>query len=166
MTAQAGRSKEFASLIVWLGLTFAAAAVGAIASAGAGDFYERLQRPAWAPPAALFGPVWSVLYLLMGIAAWQVWRERRHRPVGPALALFVAQLAANALWTWLFFAWRRGGLAFAEVAVLWLLIGATAFAFWRIRPLAGVLLLPYWAWVTFATALTWSIWQLNPQVLR
>ena len=166
MTAKAGEPKEFAALIGWLVLCFAAAAVGAIASAAAGDFYQRLQRPAWAPPAGLFAPVWSVLYLLMGIATWQVWRARRERAVGPALALFVAQLAANALWTWLFFAWQRGGLAFAEIVVLWFLIGATVFAFWRIRPSAGLLLIPYWAWVTFATALSWSTWQLNPQVLR
>ena len=104
--------------------------------------------------------------MLMGVAAWQVWRQRRQHAVGPALALFVVQLAANALWTWLFFAWRLGGLAFAEIVVLWLLIGATVLAFWRIRRSAGALLLPYWAWVSFATALTWSTWHLNPQVLR
>ena len=165
MTATAGEPKEFGALIGWLVLCFAAAAVGGIASADAGDFYQRLQRPAWAPPGGLFAPVWSVLYLLMGVAAWQVWRARRQRAVGAALALFVVQLAANALWTWLFFAWQRGGLAFGEIVLLWLLIGATAIAFWRIRPSAGVLLIPYWAWVTFATALTWSTWQRNPQVL-
>ena len=166
MTVPAGASKEIAALVCWLALCFAAAAVGGVASADAGDFYRQLQRPAWAPPAAWFGPVWSVLYALMGVAAWQVWRQRRQRAVGPTLALFVVQLAANALWTWLFFAWRLGGLAFAEIVVLWLLIGATVFAFRRIRTSAGMLLLPYWAWVSFATALTWSTWHLNPQVLR
>jgi tryptophan-rich sensory protein len=81
------------------------------------------------------------------------------------LILFVAQLAANALWSWLFFVWHRGGLAFAEVILLWCLIAGTIIAFWRISKIAAVLLLPYLAWVTFASALTFSIWRLNPGVL-
>jgi benzodiazapine receptor len=149
----------------WLGLAFATAAVGAVASVDAGAFYAQLVRPAWAPPASAFGPVWSTLYLLMGIAAWLVWRERGAPRKGTALTLFVAQLCANALWSWLFFAWRNGAFAFVEVLVLLALIVATTASFWRIRRLAAVLMLPYLAWVCLASALTWFVWQNNPQLL-
>lgn len=162
------RSGRIGGLVGWLLVSFAAAAVGAVASAKAGAFYGQLARPGWAPPAWLFGPVWTVLYLMMGIAAWLAWWERRQggaRGLGGALSLFLIQLAANALWTWLFFAWRRGALASAEIVVLWILIAATIVAFWRIRPLAGVLLVPYLLWVSYATALTLAVWRMNPRVL-
>jgi tryptophan-rich sensory protein len=158
-------TSSIAGLIGWLALAFAAAAVGGIASAHADSFYQQLTLPSWAPPAWLFAPVWSVLYLCMGIAAWLVWRARGLYGARNALTLFVVQLAANALWTWLFFAWQRGALASGEIVVLWLLIAATIIAFWRIQPRAGALLLPYLAWVSFATALSWACWQLNPQLL-
>ena len=150
------------SLAACLLITFAAGAVGAIASVSAPEFYTGLSRPSWAPPPSVFGPVWSVLYLLMGVALWLVWREARlTRGLVPYL-LFAAQLALNALWTWLFFAWQRGAWAFFEIVVLALLIAATALKFKAIRPLAAALLLPYLAWVCFATALTYSVWRLNP----
>ena len=157
--------KHLTGLALWLGAAFAAVALGAAASVDAASFYAQLARPAWAPPAGVFGPVWTLLYLLMGIAAWLVWRERGARAVRGALALFVVQLAVNALWSWLFFAWRQGGLAFVEVVVLLALVAATLAAFWRVRPLAGALLVPYLLWVSFATALTWSVWQANPALL-
>ena len=153
------------ALVGWLFASFAAAAVGGIASAGAGDFYGQLDRPGWAPPGWLFGPVWSVLYALQGVSAWLVWRDRHARGRGAALAAFVAQLAVNALWSWLFFGWRLGALAFAEVLVLWGFIASTLIAFWRVKPLAGALLVPYLLWVTFASALTYAVWRLNPQIL-
>jgi translocator protein len=153
------------ALAGWLVLSFAAAAIGGIATADAGSFYQQLDQPSWAPPAFLFGPVWSVLYLLMGIAAWLVWKERGFRGARVALGLYLLQLCLNALWSWIFFAWRDAGLAFAEILLLWTLIVATLAAFWRIRPLAGALLLPYLAWVTYAAALTYALWQLNPQGL-
>lgn len=152
-------------LAIWLFLCFAAAALGAIASANAPEFYAQLSRPDWSPPAWLFGPVWTVLYLLMGIAAWLVWREKGFRGAPVALALFLVQLALNSLWSWLFFAWRQGALAFVEIVLLWALIVATTVAFWRIRPLAGILLVPYLVWVTFAAVLCLAIWRLNPQLL-
>jgi tryptophan-rich sensory protein len=158
-------STQALGLAGWLLLTLTAAAVGAIASADAGAFYQQLSRPPWAPPGWLFAPVWSALYLLIGVAAWLVWRERGWRGARTALSLFVIQLAANALWTWLFFAWREGTLAFIEILILWALIVATLVAFWRVRPLAGALLLPYLAWVTFASALTFATWRMNPQLL-
>ena len=152
-------------LVGWLLASFAAAAIGGVASAGAGDFYGQLDRPGWAPPGWLFGPVWSVLYALQGAGAWFVWREQHAGARRAALASFLAQLAVNALWSWLFFAWRRGGLAFGEVLVLFAMVGVTAALFWRVRPLAGALLVPYLLWVAYAAALTYSIWLRNPQLL-
>ncbi|ANN79085.1 TspO/MBR family protein [Bordetella flabilis] len=152
-------------LIGWLVAGFAAAAAGAIASANAGDFYGQLVRPAWAPSAGVFGPVWSTLYAVMSVAAWLVWREGGWRRRFGLLILFLVQLAVNALWSWLFFAWHLGGWAFAEVCVLWVLILATLVAFWRVRPLAGALLIPYLAWVSFATVLCYRVWQDNPNLL-
>lgn len=152
-------------LLGWLAATFIAAAVGAAASAQAGPFYAQLARPGWAPPGWLFGPVWTALYVLMGIAAWLVWRVGGFRAARSALSLFVVQLAVNALWSWLFFGMHRGALAFADIVLLWVLIVATLRAFWRIRPLGGALLVPYLLWVSFAAVLNYSIWQLNPQAL-
>lgn len=156
---------QLPGLAAWLAITFVAAAAGAIASMDAPAFYARLDRPGWAPPASVFGPVWSMLYLLMGVAAWLVWRERRRLEVDLPLALYLVQLGANALWSWLFFAWHRGALAFGEVLLLLVLIAATTGAFWRVRPLAGMLLLPYLGWVGFASVLTWAMWQRNPGLL-
>jgi len=101
----------------------------------------------------------------MAVAAWLVWREREAKATRLALSLYVVQLAANALWSWLFFAWHRGFLAFADIVLLWTLILATLVTFWRIRPLAGALLIPYLLWVSFATALNLRIWQLNASLL-
>lgn len=159
------RTKLIVGFLAWLVVSFVAAAIGAAASVQAGSFYTQLARPEWAPPPDVFGPVWSVLYLIMGIAAWLVWRVAGFRAARAALALFLVQLAVNALWSWLFFGWHRGALAFADILLLWVLIVATAVAFWRIKPLAGVLLIPYLLWVSFAGMLNYAVWQLNPQVL-
>lgn len=121
--------------------------------------------PLGAPPGWLFGPVWSVLYALMGISAWLVWRARGFAGARSALLVFIVQLAANALWTWLFFVWRQGGLAFAEILVLWALILVTIGLFWRVSRFAAALLVPYLAWVSFASVLALSTWRLNPGLL-
>ena len=152
-------------LVGWLVLTFAAGATGAIASVTAQTFYAQLVQPAWAPPAWLFGPVWTVLYIMIGVSAWLVWRAHGLRRARLALTLFVAQLVANALWTWLFFVLHQGALSVLEILLLWALIVATIVAFSRLYRPAAWLLLPYLAWVSFASALTWSIWRLNPGVL-
>jgi len=159
------RSLRYLGLAVWLAISFGTATIAALASAQAGDFYQQLSRPGWAPPGWLFGPAWTLLYLLMGIAAWLVWSERGFRGARTALALFMVQLGVNALWSWLFFEWHRGALAFADILLLWVLIACTIVAFWRARPLAGALLLPYLAWVTFASALAYAVWQRNPALL-
>lgn len=156
---------QAAAFLGWLVLVFAFAALGAVGSSDAPTFYAQLNKPTWAPPASVFGPVWSVLYLLMAVAAWLVWRQADHPGRKPALGLFVVQLAANALWSWTFFAWRTGAGAFADVVLMLVLIVATMAAFWRIRRASAVLMLPYLAWVSFASVLTWTVWQANPQLL-
>jgi tryptophan-rich sensory protein len=158
-------SRQVLALMGWLAVTFAAAAIAAVASASAGDFYQELSLPEWAPPAQLFGPVWTVLYLLMGVAAWLVWRKGGFERSGGALPIFVVQLGMNALWTWLFFFWRLGGWAFTEITLLWILVATTLVLFWRVRPLAGLLLVPYLAWLTFAAALCRTISRMNPDLL-
>ncbi|KAA0069797.1 TspO/MBR family protein [Rhodanobacter sp. T12-5] len=155
-------TRQIIGLLGWLLLSFAAAAIGAAASIQAAAFYRQMAQPSWAPPSSVFGPVWSLLYALMGIAAWLAWREGGWRRQRGALGLFVLQLAVNALWSWLFFGWRQGAWAFADIVLLWLLIAATVVASWRVRPLAGALLLPYLAWVSFAAALNFAVWKLNP----
>lgn len=159
------RPKDVLGIVGWLIVAFAAAAVGARASIDAKAFYDQLVQPAWAPPPWLFGPVWTVLFVLMAIAAWLVWRSGGFRTNQLALTLFGVQLTLNALWSWLFFAWNLGALALAEVILLWMLIAATLLAFWRVRMLAGILLMPYLMWVSFAAALNYTLWQLNPQIL-
>jgi len=149
----------------WLVVTAIAAVAGGAASVNARTYYAALVQPAWAPPGWLFGPVWTTLYVLMGVAAWMVWRVGGFGAARAALSLYLVQLVLNALWTWLFFAWHRGALAFAEIVLLWIVIAATLAAFWRVRPLAGALLVPYLLWVSFASALNYAVWQLNPERL-
>jgi benzodiazapine receptor len=156
-------SSQIVGLLAWLSAACAAGVLGAVASVNAASFYAQLSKPSWAPPASVFGPVWTALYALMGIAAWLVWRSPG--PKGPALRLFGTQLAANALWSWLFFAWQRGAWAAVEILVLVVLIVATAAAFWRVSRLAAVLLAPYLLWVSFASVLTWALWKRNPGLL-
>lgn len=153
------RTREIVGLVGWVALSFLAGWFGSRFPAS--EWYAKLEQPAWAPPAWLFGPVWSLLYLMMGVAAWLVWRERGFSGARGALTLFLAQLVLNALWSWVFFGLRAPGAAFAEIVVLWAAILATLLAFWRVRRLAGALLMPYLAWVTFAAALNFALWQMN-----
>ena len=126
-----------------------------------GDWYAGLNKPSWTPPSAVFAPVWSALYVMMGVAAWLVWRRGGLTAVAVPLALFGIQLALNVAWSAIFFGLRRPGWAFVEIVALWALILATVIAFRRISPTAGYLLLPYLAWVTFAAALNLAIWRAN-----
>jgi benzodiazapine receptor len=140
-------------------------AIGALSGIVAGgdfvSFFDALRKPPATPPPAVFGPAWTVLYLLMGIAAWLVWREGLNRQTALALGLFAAQLALNFAWSLIFFGQQRIGVALIEIAVLWLVILATIVAFWTVRPSAGALLLPYLGWVSFAAYLNAGIWRLN-----
>jgi translocator protein len=155
-----GGAARWAGLAGWLVISFVPAWFGQQFTAP--EWYQQLDRPGWAPPSWIFGPVWTTLYALMGISAWLVWVERGFRAGAVALGLFLLQLVANGAWSWIFFGLQRMDLALIEIVVLWVLILATILAFWRIHRLAAVLLLPYLAWVSFATALNAALWQMNP----
>ena len=157
--------RQLAGLVAWLAASYAASAIGAIASINARSFYTELARPVWAPPGWLFGPVWLTLFTLMGIAAWLLWRQGGFHANRVALTLFLVQLVFNTAWSWLFFDARLGFLAFVDILVLLLLIAATLVTFWQKSRVAGALLIPYLLWVGFAAVLNYSVWQLNPQLL-
>ncbi len=154
-------SRQVLGLLGWLLVCFAAAAVGGLASVNAGDSYGKLIRPDWAPPGWLFGPVWSVLYVLMGIAAWLVWKRAGFNGAGLALSLFVVQLVLNGLWSYLFFGRYRPDLAFLDIVVLWSVIVVLTVLFWRVHRGAGAMLVPYLVWVSFASYLNFVLWRMN-----
>lgn len=153
--------QQLPALVGWIAASLAAGLVGSLVSPGA--WYDALDEPSWNPPAWIFGPVWTVLYVVMGVAAWMVWLQRAAAPirVRAALVLFGLQLALNALWSLIFFGLERPDLALAEIVVLWGAILATLLAFRRVSRWASHLLVPYLVWVTFATALNAAIWWLN-----
>lgn len=153
--------RQWLGLAGWLGITFVAATIGGAASARAADSYQSLQQPSWAPPSWLFGPVWAVLYTMMAVAAWLVWRQRGFQRARGPLLFYLGHLVINAAWSWIFFGYGLIGWALLEVTVLWAVVATLVGLFWRKRPLAGALLLPYLLWVTFATALNAALWQLN-----
>lgn len=155
--------RSIVALVLFLAIAAAVAALGSIPTANEVEqgWYADADKVFWTPPGAVFGPVWTVLYALMSVAAWLVWREHAARPAEArrALVLYVAQLALNALWTPVFF----GLYSFIGVTALWIaaaiilaldvLVLLTMLAFWRVRRIAAVLLIPYWAWLLYATTL-------------
>ena len=149
-------------LLVAIAVCFAAAGIGSLATVDAiPTWYAALHKPSWNPPNWIFGPVWSLLYLMMAVAAWLVWRTAGWSGAPLALGLFAVQLVLNVGWSLVFFGLHRPGWAFAEIVVLWGAILATLLLFWPIRPIASLLLTPYLAWVTFAGGLNHAIWRLN-----
>jgi len=150
--------KSVLGAIVALVITFGAAYVGSRFPVD--EWYAALSKPSWNPPNWLFGPVWSVLYLLMAISVWLVWREKGIGTILP-LSIFLLQLILNAAWSWLFFGLHKPLWAFAEIIALWLAILANIILFWRINTIGGALLVPYFAWVTFAAVLNYTLWRLN-----
>jgi len=156
------RRQDAAVLVGFLAACYGAAALGNAFSGGLrGGWYDALRKPAFHPPGWLFGPVWTVLYACMGIAAWLVWRRRGLRRAALPLLLFAAQLALNAAWTPLFFGLRSPALAFADIAALWVMIVLTTAWFFPISRPAGWLMAPYLAWTTFAAVLNLALWRLN-----
>jgi tryptophan-rich sensory protein len=154
-----GGTARLRAVLVWLvflAIVFAVAAVGAQFSPG--PWYAALDKPPWTPPNGVFAPVWTALYVMVATAGALVWLRP---PRDLALALWTLQLALNALWSFLFFGLERPGLAALDIAALLVAILATTAAFWRVSRLAAVLMLPYAAWVAFATALNVEIWRLN-----
>ena len=156
-------ASQWLGLVIAVAVCFAAAAVGSHYTTPAiPTWYASLQKPAWNPPNWAFGPVWTLLYMMMAVAVWLVWRERGFAGAAAlAIALFAIQLILNSLWSIIFFGWRRPGLALAEIFFLWAAIFATMLSFWRISHAAGWLMWPYLLWVTFAGFLNLSIWKLN-----
>ena len=150
--------RRWAVLPIFLVVVAVVAAVGSLSAINAGSEYLALNRPAWAPPQWLFGPAWTVLYTMIAVSGWLVWTVQGW---SRALAVYGVQLVLNAVWTPLFFAADRYGLAFLEISVLWVAIVATIVMFWRVRRSAALLLIPYLLWVTYAGSLNFAIWQLN-----
>ncbi len=152
-------ARHWLALVGFLVLTLGVAALSGAATADSvRSWYPSINKPSWTPPSWLFGPVWTLLYLTMAVAAWLVWRQAGW---GGALVMFGVQLLLNALWSPLFFGWQQIGWAFVDIVALWLAILATTILFWQVVPAAGILFLPYLAWVSFATALNFALWRLN-----
>jgi benzodiazapine receptor len=157
--------RGFAELFSWILICFAASGAGVLAvNQTLQSWYVMLRKPEWNPPNWVFGPVWTALYSMMAISAWLTWRRRSEYPVAVRFALgwFGVQLVLNALWSWVFFAWRQPGWAFLEILILWFAIVKTIFWQRRVSPTAALLMVPYLAWVTFAATLNATIWRLNP----
>lgn len=148
-------------LIAVLG-TLAVGFLSSYFTINAREIYQNLIQPAFAPPGWVFGPVWTVLYILMGVAAYRVWVSGKdEQAIRRALMFYIVQLVFNFLWSLLFFGLGWRGLALIEIIVLWALIGGTILQFKKVEPIAAYLLVPYWLWVSFATVLNYAIWVLN-----
>jgi tryptophan-rich sensory protein len=153
---------RWAALLLFLLASFTAAAIGGQATAGAvRSWYPTLAKPGWNPPAAVFAPVWTLLYVAMSVAAWRVWLRRDRPGAWPALRLFFVTLGLNALWSVLFFGLHRPGWALVEILLFWCSLVAVLGRFRRLDAIAGWLWVPYVAWVSFATVLNAAIWWLN-----
>ncbi len=150
-------------LVISIAVPVAVGGLSGFATArGVANWYPTLTKPPFNPPSWVFGPVWTVLYIMMGVAAFLVWRKGLDADgVKMALTVFAIQLVLNGLWSILFFGMQAPGWALFEIILLWIAIGVTTVLFWRVVPLAGALLLPYWAWVSFAAVLNASLWWLN-----
>ena len=140
-------------------LTFGVAAIASQFKPG--EWYLSLVKPGWTPPGWVFGPVWGILYLAMSISAWIVWLQRSVKEIFIPLGLYMIQLLLNGLWSWLFFGQQLIGTALIDIVLLLAMIAITIIYFRRISKTAGILLLPYFLWVCFATALNFQIWRIN-----
>jgi benzodiazapine receptor len=155
-------SRDWVALLIFCGICFAVAAIGSVFTASSvKTWYPALLKPAGTPPPWIFGPVWSILYLLMAVAAWLVWRQRIHQDVWLALMWFMAQLILNGLWSFIFFGLRRPGAALVEIIVLLIAIAMTATRFAEFSRPAFWLMTPYGVWVLYASYLNFGIWRLN-----
>lgn len=158
------RRRSLVGLAAFLGVAFVAMIVGGLAtSIGMGSWYQTLPKPFWTPPDWVFGPVWTVLYAMMGIAAWLVWRQAGLRGAAVGLGLFFVQLVVNVLWPVLFFAFQEFGWAALDIVALLLLILATTRAFLDHSRTAALLLLPYAVWVGYAASITIAVWFMQPR---
>ena len=159
------RLVDIVGLVLFVALCLGIAALGAAVTAtSVKTWYANLAKPSFNPPDAVFGPVWTVLYVLMGIAAWRVWRIADRDTARGPLTLFALQLALNLGWSVVFFGLQKIGAAVATIVVLDVAILVTMLAFRTVDRVAALLMAPYLAWVTFATVLNIAIWRLNPTV--
>ena len=157
-----GTGRDVLALVLCVGICLGIGALGAaVTAASLTSWYPTLIKPSFNPPNSVFGPVWTTLYVLMAIAAWRVWRTTDRDMARGPLAVFALQLAVNLGWSVAFFGLREIGLAVAVILALDLLVLATALMFRRIDRLAAWLLVPYLAWIAFATVLTIALWRLN-----
>jgi len=155
-------ARDYTALALFIALNVAISALGGWATAGSvGTWYLTLDKPPFNPPNWIFAPVWSALYLMIAIAGWRAWRRSAGAQRRLALTAYAVQLALNLSWSFVFFGARLIGPALAVIAALLVAIVANAFLFWRIDRAAGALLLPYAAWVSFATLLNAALWRLN-----
>ncbi|MEM8946937.1 MAG: TspO/MBR family protein [Planctomycetota bacterium] len=151
--------RSFVHLVLAVAVCFAAAGIGAQFMPG--EWYAGLNKPTWNPPNWIFGPVWTALYTMMAVSAWLVWCKLDWKGGRDLLMLFGVQLALNAAWSWLFFGLHRPELALIDIVALWLAIVATIWSFRPVSQTAAWLLVPYLAWVTFATLLNLALWRMN-----
>jgi benzodiazapine receptor len=156
------QSRHAFALIGWLALCFTVAGIsGAFSAKAIPTWYASLVKPSFNPPSQVFGPVWTVLYTMMAVSVWMVWKSPASRARMRALVLFCVQLALNFTWSGLFFVGHQIGAALVEIVLLWLAILATMVVFLAVRRDAAWLMIPYLAWVSFAGFLNWAIWKLN-----
>ena len=149
-------------ILLFVGVSLAAGLVGSMASEDAlREWYPTLTKPAFTPPSWVFSVVWTLLYVLMGVAAWRVWKVRGWTEGRTPLALFFGQLVLNAAWPTVFFGLRAPGAAFGLILVLLLAVALTTVVFFRVSGVAGWLFVPYLAWLLFATLLSFEFWRLN-----
>jgi tryptophan-rich sensory protein len=161
-TSAMNRWTRWIGLIVFLFICLGAGGLGAIATTPEIDgWYKTLAKPTWNPPDSVFGPVWTTLFIMMGVAAWLVWQREGFKTAALPLALFGFQLVLNVAWSWIFFSLHQPGWAFVEIVVLWLAILATTVPFFRCSKIAGWLLVPYLGWISFASVLNLTIWRMN-----
>jgi translocator protein len=153
---------DWVGLVVSILICFAVAGLGSLATIPEiPNWYQTIKKPAWTPPNWLFGPVWTVLYLAMAVAAWLVWKRAGFETNSGALWLFVIQLALNLAWSFIFFKFHNPAWALVDIVLLWLAILATAVKFAGVSSAAALLLVPYLIWVTYAAALNFAIWRMN-----
>jgi benzodiazapine receptor len=161
-TAHVNQRESWIGLLLLIVLCLGAGALGAVATTPEIEgWYQTIAKPLWTPPDYVFGPVWTTLYVLMAIAGWLVWKRTGFKSAMMPLTLFAAQLVLNIAWSWIFFGLHEPGWAFAEIVILWPAIVATTLAFFGSSKIAGWMMVPYLAWVSFATVLNFAIWRLN-----
>lgn len=154
--------RQWIGLALWIALCLGTGGLGAAVTTPQIDgWYRTIIKPTWNPPNSVFGPVWTALYMMMAASAWLVWKPAGVRAAALPLTLFGIQLVLNCIWSWIFFGMHQPGWALVEMVALWLAITATMITFFSRSRIAGWLLVPYLAWVSFACVLNFTIWRLN-----